>query len=323
MPKVSVIIPVYNIEKYISKCIETVANQTYKNCEIILVDDGSTDNSGEICDKYTQKYSNIKCYHKKNGGASSARNLGIEKSNGEYVIFVDGDDYISSEDMLEKLVPYLKYDVVQYKMIYFYEKKNKSVLLNDLEIYHDENIMEQLKNKTINGELSISPCDKAVRKSVLIDNNLFFDEKLISEDIDWSLKLYLCASSMYTINLDFYVYRQQREGSTTNKCTSKSIKSLFYVINKWVNYNYDNGNTKNIYYNYIAYQYVLLLTVINRKNCSRKLKKDIYKLNYLMKYHDNYKVNMAYRLFNIFGMKLGRHILKKYLCLKNKGILKI
>ena len=101
-PLISVVIPVYNIEKYLERCVYSVREQTYKNLEIILVDDGSTDNSGLICDKLAAEDAGIRVFHKKNGGSSSARNLGISKAQGEYIGFVDSDDYIEP-DMYELL----------------------------------------------------------------------------------------------------------------------------------------------------------------------------------------------------------------------------
>ena len=94
---ISVIIPVYNIEIYIKRCVNSIINQTYKNLEIILVDDGSTDNSGKICDDYEKKDARIKVIHKENGGLSDARNCGIEKSNGKYITTVDGDDFVTEK----------------------------------------------------------------------------------------------------------------------------------------------------------------------------------------------------------------------------------
>ena len=95
--KISVIVPVYNVEKYIGECIKSIINQDYENIEIILVDDGSNDKSGEICDEYTLKDKRVKVIHKENGGVSSARNRGIESSTGEYIAFVDGDDYVTKD----------------------------------------------------------------------------------------------------------------------------------------------------------------------------------------------------------------------------------
>ena len=94
----SIIVPVYNIENYITECIESIITQTYQNFELILVDDESTDKSGEICDMYAKMYSKIKVIHKKNGGLSSARNSGIDNSNGEYLMFIDGDDKLYKKD---------------------------------------------------------------------------------------------------------------------------------------------------------------------------------------------------------------------------------
>ena len=95
---VSIIVPVYNVEKYLEKCLDSLENQTYARLEIILVDDGSTDISGDICDSYAQKYENIKVYHKQNGGVSSARNLGLDMmSDDGYVMFVDPDDYVECD----------------------------------------------------------------------------------------------------------------------------------------------------------------------------------------------------------------------------------
>ena len=92
--KVSIVIPVYNVEKYIERCLKSILNQTLDSIEVIVIDDGSTDNSGKICDEFSTKYKNVKTFHKRNGGVSSARNLGISIAKGEYIGFVDPDDFI-------------------------------------------------------------------------------------------------------------------------------------------------------------------------------------------------------------------------------------
>ena len=108
---ISVIVPIYNVEEYLNECVDSILNQTYKNLEIILVDDGSTDKSGIICDDYAKIDSRIKVIHKKNGGLSDARNVGIDRALGEFIIFIDSDDYID-HSMCEILLAYAsKYDV--------------------------------------------------------------------------------------------------------------------------------------------------------------------------------------------------------------------
>jgi len=107
LPLISVIVPVYGVENYISKCLDSILNQTYKNLEILLIDDGSKDRSGEICEEYRQKDNRIAVYHKQNGGLSDARNYGIDRAKGEYLTFIDSDDYID-EDYIEFLYDLIK-----------------------------------------------------------------------------------------------------------------------------------------------------------------------------------------------------------------------
>ena len=108
---ISVIVPVYNVEKYINRCIESVLAQTYRNFELILVDDGSPDNCGAICDDYASKDRRIRVIHKENGGVSSARNAGLDSAGGDYILFVDSDDYITPEH-IELLIPVESEDLV-------------------------------------------------------------------------------------------------------------------------------------------------------------------------------------------------------------------
>ena len=126
--KISVIIPVYKVEKYLKRCVESVVNQTYKNIEIILVNDGSPDKCGEICDKYARIDSRIKVIHKENGGLSSARNAGLDIASGDYIMFVDSDDWIS-EVSLEKLYDYIEadYDIINFK--FSFVKENSKELI--------------------------------------------------------------------------------------------------------------------------------------------------------------------------------------------------
>ena len=136
MPKISIVVPVYKVEKYLSKCIDSLINQTYADLEIILVDDGSPDNSGHICDEYAKKDKRIKVIHKENGGLSDARNKGIEIARGEYITFIDSDDYVS-----------LKYCEILYNTI---QKHHADIAVSN---YLKFNENEEVKEQTINGEI--------------------------------------------------------------------------------------------------------------------------------------------------------------------------
>ena len=124
---ISVIVPIYKSEKYLEKCIESIIGQTYKNIEIILVDDGSEDRCGEICDAYSLKDNRIKVIHKKNGGISDARNAGLDIATGEYIGFVDSDDYIAN-DMLETLLGLSKQYMADISCVSYYELIDNSVI---------------------------------------------------------------------------------------------------------------------------------------------------------------------------------------------------
>lgn len=323
MIKLTIIIPVYNVEKYIEKCIKSILRQELNNYEIILVDDGSTDNSGNICDQYAIKYNNIRVIHQMNKGLSGARNTGIRESKGEYLMFIDSDDFINEKVALKEIIDKLKEDAIQFKWIYYYENKNKYIYFKDNELYPNIDFEDLLFKKVQDGTISISACNKIVRRSIIVDNNIYFDETLLSEDIDWSLKLYLHIKSLKVINKNVYVYRQQRAGSITNSTSEKNILSLFKIIKYWYQYEYSNKKIKEIYLNYLAYQYIILLTIINRKNCNKALKEEIYLLKEILKNNENYKVKISNKIFKVFGYNVGILILKSYLLFKNKGLIKI
>lgn len=147
-PLISIIVPVYNVEKYLSKCLDSLVNQTYENIEIVCVDDGSTDSSGAICDEYAKKDARIKVIHKENGGLSDARNVGLETINGEYVMFIDSDDWID-KDTCDYCINTLKlYDVDLILWSYIREYKNnakpKRLFMNESRYFDDQEIKEKI-----------------------------------------------------------------------------------------------------------------------------------------------------------------------------------
>ena len=318
--KVSIVIPVYNIEKYISQCLESIINICIENLEILLVDDGSTDKSGEICDKFAQKYNYIKVFHTFNGGASHARNLGIQKACGEYIWFIDGDDFIINGNYIKEIIKNLKYDFVQFKMVYYYTNQKKYFYLNNIvnDLKYDD-MLGYIKNGVYNGTLSVSPCDKIIKRDIFIKNNIFFKENIVAEDIDWSLKLYLYTKSFEIYNYDIYCYRQNREGSVTTNVTEKNINSLFLILKYWCKYKYPNKTLKDYYFNYLAYQFVILLTIANYK----KYQAEIYRYMFLLDYDKCYKVRLSKKVIRIFGVRNAKRILMIYEKIKRRGIIKL
>lgn len=206
---ISVIVPVYNVEKYLVKCIESIINQTYKNIEIILVDDGSTDSSSEICDNYSMKYNNIITFHKKNGGLSSARNYGIENCNGEYITFVDSDDYISNVfiQTLYSAVKNKKADLVISGLKDFYE--NEIVKADNIDLNVEKVITKEiaLKKMLLQEEIDVNSTAKLYSKKIF--ENIRFPEGKLYEDIQIIDDIISNASCIVQISYRGYYYLQR------------------------------------------------------------------------------------------------------------------
>lgn len=226
---ISVIVPVYNVEKYIDKCIGSLLNQTYKNLEIFLVDDGSTDSSSGICDRYALSDPRIKVIHKENGGQSDARNVALDLISGEYVLFVDSDDFVESE-YIEFLYALLKscdadisicsskflnenYEVLK-KKVWKFEKK---------ELNNREALFELLHTKYF----SCEPWDKLFKSSLFED--IRFPKGKIFEDLGTVYKVFLKSSKVVFGNKAYYNYLC-RNGSTMNDTFRISrLQSAYFV----------------------------------------------------------------------------------------------
>ncbi len=224
MKKISIIVPVYNVEKYLNKCLNSLVNQTIDNYEIIVINDGSPDNSQKIIDDYAQNYPNIiKAFTKVNGGLSSARNYGLEKAVGEYVAFVDSDDYVDHE-MFEEMYDkaFLEnFDVVACNMNYIYKTKEVVVTSSfKSDLYNENDIRESL--------ISIYPaiCNK-IYKKILFDD-IKFKEGIWYEDVELTYRLFSKVKRLGVINKAYYQYLQ-RDNSITYTFNEK----VFDYISNW------------------------------------------------------------------------------------------
>lgn len=225
---ISIIIPVYNIEKYLDKCMESVVGQTYSHIEIILVDDGSTDGSGKLCDEWGKKDNRVKVYHKKNGGAARARNLGLKEARGEYIGFVDGDDYIA-EDMYACLIDAMEEEVDLVccsTEIVFPAKMRKPVeaygqVKSPVCFSNQEAIRELLLVQ----KLSFSSCDKLYRRELFY--GVRFPEGKTCEDYPVSYEVVKKSRRVVNIGKVKYFYRY-REGSTSKQ--QFNLRKMSYVL---------------------------------------------------------------------------------------------
>lgn len=225
MPKISVIVPVYNTEKYLSKCLESLINQTYKDFEIIVINDGSTDNSDKIIDEYIKIYGEkIKCINKPNGGLSSARNYGIDNATGDYILFVDSDDYID-EKLLKNLLSYMEKNIelIKFKLIKVDQEYNELEKINGP--VFEEITGEEGFNLLVFNDILLEPaCIYLYKKTLFDKNNFKFLENTYHEDFGLIPIVLLNAKSMLSIDFYGYYYVQANNSITRNEDYYKTVK---------------------------------------------------------------------------------------------------
>lgn len=234
---VSVIIPIYNVENYLNRCIESVVNQTYFNIEIILVDDGSPDGCPKICDEWKEKDKRIIVIHKKNGGLSDARNAGLRKASGELVLFVDSDDYIEL-DSISRFVDYYKGEdfIVAEATIVYPNGNIKHRIHTNLETNHTYSGGEISILEISKGEWFAPVCYNIYNRRFLINNELFLKKGILHEDNEFQPRLFLKAKKVTYLNYEFYQYIQ-REDSICNKPSRKGFEDLFITFEEWAKLN--------------------------------------------------------------------------------------
>ena len=271
MKKVSIIIPVYNAEKYLERCINSVINQTLKDIEVILINDGSKDNSQHIIDKYKKKYEDIiKTKTITNSGAANARNVGLELAEGEYIGFIDSDDYVE-RNMFEKLYNKAKKeesDIVVSGYFIEQEEKIKSYQLGSLEHYNKS--IKENPNIFVYGVPYL--WNKIFRRELITKNNIKFNKFRIFEDLEFVYKLFLEANKISKVDEPLYYYIKENESSLTAKFSDK----FFDVIPAMKSLN-QYAKTKD-YYNDIA-DYILFIALNHIFiRCNMKVQKNQIKL---------------------------------------------
>lgn len=247
---ISVVIPVYNVEPYLRECVDSVLAQTYLNYEIILVDDGSTDDSGAICDAYSKNYEKVRVIHQENRGLSEARNNGCKNARGAYIYFLDSDDWIDPdalELMLDKAVKGSA-DIVFFDAVSF-EDKTKALSENQTYIRHNTycadrgiNVFAELqKNREFRSVVYLL----LIKKEFIDANGLSFYPGIVYEDLLYTLKAFCLADRVVYLPKHFY-HRRYRQGSITkSKKTKKnyiSIETVFYEVFKFIK---DSGLDEN------------------------------------------------------------------------------
>lgn len=225
MPQVSVIVPVYKAETYLRRCVDSILVQTFTDFELLLIDDGSPDRSGEICDEYAQKDNRVKVFHKENGGVSSARNYGIEHANCDWLCFVDSDDYISSTYLDDFGLRAEVADI--YMQGYVNIKDGKIVCTHNFVNCTEHDLVGTLAYAENNNIIN-SPWVKLFNRCIVMEHNVRFDERVsYGEDHLFVMNYMQYINTSYYSNLNGYHYVENQTGSLTHKLVSAEQYSLY------------------------------------------------------------------------------------------------
>ena len=325
----SVIIPVYKVEKYLCQCVDSIINQGLDDIEIILVDDGSPDTCPKICDMYTAKHEFVRVIHKINGGLSSARNAGMLTAQGDYLMFVDSDDWWNSDVCMSEILEKVKQDsetemfllssldYVEGKGLYI-RKEHEN--LSKISV---ESVEEYYQSLLDNGNLEVSAYTKILMTTFLRENDLYFIEGIVCEDIEWMLRVLRRLRRVKVIDAQIYIYRTGRRDSISNTIGIKNILDLLGIVssslsncqkNDW------NSVIKNKELCYCAYLWfvALGLSATLPRNERKELTDVFNSTKRVCKYSSSKKTLSCYILLNIVGFRATSWVLGRYIGMKGK-----
>lgn len=330
-PFLSIIIPVYNAEKYLNECIEALLNQRFKDCEFIFINDGSTDNSINIIKDYINKDSRIKLLNQKNKGVSEARNVGILNSSGKYITFVDADDCI------DKYIYKKAYEVLSKNdwdvLIYNIEEEmdgHKNIINYDFpsqKTFKEEYIKEHIMPIFIREDKLNSVCNKFYKKSFISSHSIKFPKGIaLGEDCIFNINVFNQISKCGYLNYTGYYYREAKNSATRNIHFESDIKRALDIYkldyNKIYNIKMEKNKLKELksirLINTIkAYIYIIFKNNYNRKTTKNYIKKILYNDNIqqaLKVYKQNVRINSRYEKVMIYSIERKLYFLLCMIC---------
>jgi len=324
MIKISFIIPVYNVKDYIEQCVESIACQASDEIQIVLVDDGSTDCSSAMCDEIAEKYSFVNVFHQKNAGHSAARNFGLSKATGKYVVFVDSDDFIG-ENCVRRIIDWIDNndeDLCFMNVFKYFSDGKKQILdvLPERSLIKGKLGAMALKSIAACEKFPGSACGKMFKRSFLIDNGICFPLGLLhGEDLSFMIKCYAYAKDFDYIDLEYYYYRQGREGSVTS-CGDKTriyIDLSRFVINT-VNFSEGFQDRKESLYRFAAYEYMITLSTYSllTKEYVDEANKFFKGYKWMLKYGTSKKMRLLHILVSIFGIRITSTLMRMWLTIR-------
>jgi glycosyltransferase involved in cell wall biosynthesis len=307
----SVIIPVYNVEKYLNKCLNSVLNQEYEDFEIILINDGSIDSSLEICDEFAKNNECVEVISQENQGLSISRNVGLKHAKGVYILFLDSDDYWDSSVVFADL----DVEIEDKTEVVLYGNKEYNCITGELyvkssytnlpvfELKNKETIISYLFNENL---FPGAAWKMAIRKDFLIKNNIIFEKGIKAEDIDWLVNVFSKVETIKAIKNPFYVYLKNRPESITFTADLKSIAGIYFAIDKWQKRLESKQTTTTKWLlNYLVKHYYASLIIYSKLEFLDKKKayQMIRKRKSIIKYSKTKKNILVRLLIGFLGLK--------------------
>ena len=326
-PFFSIVIPVYNTVRELERCVNSITVQSFSDFEVILVDDGSTDGSSDLCDQLSRNDSRIKTIHKVNGGCSEARNTGIRAAKGRYLMFVDSDDMWDELNALHDIAEIIT------------QKNNPDAVCFGVAIYDDNGDLVKIRKPVLpesdcaekealvrhlvyTNQFFSTSYVKALRRDFFLEHNLFFIKGLLSEDIEWSARILIHSKSMAIYPSAFYKRIQRSEGSITSNIGKKNILDILSSIEKGIAYareHAENERMLELYLEYWAYQYAMLLglsAIIKKDSEYSSVFSRMQALKWLLRYDHVKKVKAVRKLVSVIGLGGAISVLSAYYRLK-------
>lgn len=328
-PFFSIVIPVYNTVRELERCVSSITVQTFPDYEVILVDDGSTDGSGDLCDRLSQRDSRIKTIHKENGGCSEARNTGIRAAAGRYLMFVDSDDMWDDPKALKEIAEIITQqhdpDAVCFGVAIYDENGKQTKVRMPVFPASDCSSKEDLvRHLVYTNQYFSTSYVKALRRDFFLKHDLFFVKGLLSEDIEWSARILIHNRAMAVYPSAFYKRIQRAEGSITSNIGRKNILDILSSIEKGVVYareHAENQRMLELYLEYWAYQYAMLLGLVSVMKTDTEYSSVLSRmqaLKWLLRYDHVNKVKAVNKLVSVLGLRGAVGVLSWYYRIKRR-----
>ena len=322
--KLSFILPVYKVEQYLRQCLDSILLQTTPECEVILIDDGSPDRSGDICDEYAAQYPGVKVKHIPNGGNSAARNLGVDLAEGKYILFVDSDDYIDGAS-----VP---------RILEWIDREDADIcFLQATKVFPDGTKVPLGEGMTHEGLYGKSreeafafmascpkypggPWAKLIRRELLTENNIRFPgDRRLCEDLFYTLDIYLAAEKFDALDFPYYYYRQSVAGSITSNITPRyyfdKARFIIYVADTFCDGRIPRDSIAESTVSFAAFEYSILIwhLICMTGEAKEKAWQFLKDYRWMLKYGKSKKTKFVNLVVSILGLRMTAQLMELYL----------